>query len=194
MKRAAVVTAVAVLGLTLTACTDDDKTTGVVDKPDRSAASQPADSPSATATTPAPAKAAKVGDAITITGQSDGEQVQVTLKKVADPAKSADEFFKPDAGKRWVGAQFEIVNTGTADYDDSPGNGSQIADAQGQRFETTFAEITAGPSMTSSAKVKPGAKVLGWLVYEVPKGAKLASIQFSMNSGFADETAEWKLG
>ncbi|MEU5976369.1 DUF4352 domain-containing protein [Streptomyces sp. NPDC047315] len=194
MKRAAVVTAVAVLGLTLTACTDDDKKTGVVDKPDRSAASQPADTPSGAATTPAPAKEAKVGDPITVTGQEDGQQVQVTLKKIADPAKPADEFTEPDAGNRWVGAQFEIVNTGTVDYDDSPGNGSQIADSEGQRFGTTFAEITAGPSMTASAKAKPGAKVLGWLVYEVPKNAKLASVQFGMNSGFADETAEWKLG
>ncbi|MET9426717.1 MULTISPECIES: DUF4352 domain-containing protein [unclassified Streptomyces] len=136
---------------------------------------------------------AKVGDTVTLKGMEDGEQLAVTLKKIEDPAKSKDEFFAPEDGSRWVGAQFELVNTGTKVYADSPGNGAQVADADGQRFGTTLADITAGPSMTSGANVPPGEKVLGWVVFEVPKASKLATVQFAMNSGFADQTGQWKL-
>ncbi|MEU7280956.1 DUF4352 domain-containing protein [Streptomyces sp. NPDC045431] len=138
--------------------------------------------------------AARVGGTITLKGMEEGEQLAVTLKKIVDPAQPKDEFFKPQDGSRWVGAQFELVNTGTKVYVDSPGNGAQVADAEGQRFGTTLADISAGPSMTSDANVPPGEKVLGWVVFEVPKASKLASVQFAMNSGFSDETGQWKLG
>ncbi|GHJ99745.1 DUF4352 domain-containing protein [Streptomyces sp. NPDC003753] len=136
---------------------------------------------------------AKVGDTITVKGMEDGSRLDVTVVKVADPAKSSDEFMTPDAGKRYVGVQFRLVNTGTAVYGDSPSNGAQVADTQGQQFESTFADITAGPSMSADVKLKPGAKALGWIVFEVPKGSKVATVQFTMDSGFADQTGEWKL-
>ncbi|WP_183067472.1 DUF4352 domain-containing protein [Streptomyces sp. gCLA4] len=171
--------------LALTACSPAEITT----KPD-TAASSPAAGTTSAAPTP-PAQAATIGDTLTLKGNEDGEQLAVTIKKWADPAQSEDDFMKPDDGKRWVAAQFELVNTGTAVYSDSPSNGTQVADDQGQQFQTTFAEITAGPAMTSAAKVAPGAKVLGWVTYEVPKDSKIAKVQFTMNSGFASQTGEW---
>jgi hypothetical protein len=139
------------------------------------------------------AQAAKVGDTISLKGTGDGTKLDVTVVKVADPAKSSDEFTTPDAGKRYVGVQFRLVNTGSAAYDDSPSNGAQLADSGGQRFDATFADITAGPSMASAVKLQPGGKALGWIVFEVPKGSNVATVQFTMNSGFADQTGEWKL-
>ncbi|MER6540115.1 DUF4352 domain-containing protein [Streptomyces sp900105755] len=137
---------------------------------------------------------ARVGDTISVTGYENGSKLDVTVMKVADPGKPADEYMGPDSGKRYVGVQFRLVNTGTAVYSDSPSNGAQITDSKGQQFETAFADITAGPSMASSVKLKPGAKALGWIVFEVPKASKLATVQFTMDSGFADKTGEWKLG
>ena len=93
----------------------------------------------------------------------------------------------------WIGVQFRLVNTGTIAYDDSPSNGAKIADADGQQFTTTLADITAGPSMASSVTLKPGAKALGWIVFELPKASKADIVQFGMDSGFADQTGEWKL-
>lgn len=145
---------------------------------------------------PAPhaaSQAATIGDTVTLKGNNDGEQLAVTIKQWADPAKSADQYTKPEDGKRWVAAQFELVNTGTAVYSDSPSNGTQVADDQGQQFQTTFGEVTAGPAMTSSAKVAPGAKVLGWIVYEVPQDSKITTVQFTMNSGFASQTGQWTI-
>ncbi|MFD1658069.1 DUF4352 domain-containing protein [Streptomyces caeni] len=121
------------------------------------------------------------------------QRLDVTVVKAADPAKSSDEFTAPESGKRFVGVQFKLVNTGTAAYGDSPGNGAQIIDAEGQQFESTFADITADPSMSSDVKLKPGTKALGWIVFEVPKGSKAATVQFTMDSGMTDQTGEWKL-
>ena len=138
-------------------------------------------------------QAAKVGDTISLKGTGDGSKLDVTVVKVADPAKSSDEFMTPEAGKRYVGVQFRLVNTGSAAYDDSPSNGAQVADSGGQRFESTFADITAGPSMASAVKLQPGGKALGWIVFEVPKGSKAVTVQFTMDSGFAEQTGQWKL-
>lgn len=47
--------------------------------------------------------------------------------------------------------------------------------------------------MASEVKLKPGAKALGWIVFEVPKASKVSVVQFGMDSGFAQQTGEWKL-
>lgn len=143
--------------------------------------------------TPATPKVAKVGDTITLKGTEDGSKLDVTVVKTVDPAKPADEFTAPEDGHRWIGVQFQLLNTGSKAYSDSPGNGTQIVDAQGQQFTSTFADISAGPSMASGVNLKPGAKALGWVVFEVPKASKAAVVQFTMDSGFADQTGEWKL-
>ncbi|MFG3205261.1 DUF4352 domain-containing protein [Streptomyces sp. NPDC048192] len=112
---------------------------------------------------------------------------------MADPGKPADEFSAPGAGKRFVGVQFRLKNTGTATYSDSPSNGAQVADSQGQQFEATIADISAGPSMSAGVRLKPGGTALGWIVFEVPKSSKLTTVHFTMDSGFADQPAEWQL-
>ncbi|WP_251023394.1 DUF4352 domain-containing protein [Streptomyces sp. ISL-10] len=134
---------------------------------------------------------AHVGDTITLSGSDENLKVDATLKKWLDPAKGANEFGRPQDGRRWVAAQWELVNKGTVVYDDSPSNGAQVADAEGQRFQSWYGEITAGPQMTSGAEVPPGEKVPGWIVYEVPKDSKTVSVQFALDSGFADQTGQW---
>ncbi|WP_327413221.1 DUF4352 domain-containing protein [Streptomyces sp. NBC_01233] len=190
--RATAAAFAAVTALALTGCGPGEITT----KPDAAPiGSAPATSAPASAapSTPPASQAATIGDTVTLKGNNDGEQLAVTIKQWADPAKSADQYTKPEDGKRWVAAQFELVNTGTAVYSDSPSNGTQVADDQGQQFQTTFGEVTAGPAMTSSAKVAPGAKVLGWIVYEVPQDSKITTVQFTMNSGFASQTGQWTI-
>ncbi|MFB6614665.1 DUF4352 domain-containing protein [Streptomyces sp. NPDC056367] len=167
------VTLTALTAFALTGC---GPTEAVTTKPDTKV-STPTTGTSSSAPAPsAPSKAATVGDTVTLKGNGDGEQLAVTIKKWVDPAEAAEDFMKPDAGKRWVAAQFELVNTGTAVYSDSPSNGTQVADDQGQQFHSTFGEITAGPAMTSSAKVSLGSKVLGWITYEVPKDSKITKV------------------
>lgn len=175
--------------LALTACgTGETVNTTPKAAPSTTAKTAPATRASAT---PAEKKTAGVGDTLTLKGFEDGEQLDVTLKQWLPTAKGADEFSTPSAGKRWAAAQFELLNTGSAVYSDSPQNGAQVADAQGQRFTSWFGEIAAGPQMAADVSLPKGEKALGWVVFEVPKNAKIISVQFAMNSGFSDQTGQW---
>jgi hypothetical protein len=190
--RLSAATAIAACALSLTACNSGST---VTDKP-KAKASTPAaksgeEKPAAKKS--AAPDVAKVGDTIALKGTDDGSKLDVTVVKVADPAKGADEFTTPQSGKRFIGVQFRLVNTGSVAYHDSPSNGAQLADKDGQQFESTFGDISAGPSMSSDVKLKPGAKALGWIVFEVPKASKVSVVQFGMDSGFAEQTGEWKL-
>jgi hypothetical protein len=190
--RLSAATAIAACALTITACNSGST---VTDKP-KAQASTPASKGSGekpAAKKSAAPEVAKVGDTIALKGTDDGSKLDVTVVKVVDPAKGADEFTTPGSGKRYVGIQFRLVNTGSVAYNDSPSNGAQVSDADGQQFESAFADISAGPSMSSDVKLKPGGKALGWIVFEVPKASKVSVVQFGMDSGFAEQTGEWKL-
>lgn len=193
MRRIGVAITTAVLATGLAAC---GPASSVKTSPDKATTT-------ATATTKAKPKAAPaktkpavahLGDTITIHGFDKGSKLAVTLVKWAPTAKGADEFTTPDTGKRFAAAQFRITNTGTAVYSDSPSNGVQVADGEGQRFDSTFSDVSAGPSMASQVDLKPGDKALGWISFEVPKTSKIASVQFAMDSGFADEAGQWTIG
>lgn len=189
MRRTALALTTAALTITLAACNG----TSVKSQPDKT---PPATAPQATAaatTPPAPTtpSAAHLGDTITLHGMDDGSKIAVTIVKWAENARGADEFTTPGKGKRFVAAQIRFVNTGTATYDDSPSNGMQVADSEGQRFDSTIADVTAGPSMASSVTLKPGDKALGWIVFEVPKTSKIVTVQVTLDSGFSDEVGEW---
>jgi hypothetical protein len=176
--------------LALTGCAAEE----TVNTTPKNTASKAADekAPAEEETAEAPEeKTAAVGDTLTLKGIEDGEQLDVTLKKWLPTAKPATEFDIPQDGKRWAAAQFELVNTGSKVYADSPSNGAKAADSQGQRFDSWFGEIKAGPGMSSDVSLPKGEKALGWIVFEVPKDSKIVSIQFAMNSGFSDQTGQW---
>ncbi|WP_051367637.1 DUF4352 domain-containing protein [Hamadaea tsunoensis] len=134
-----------------------------------------------------------LGDAITLTGDVEGDVVTVTPLKVANPAAAADDFSGPDAGHKLVGVQFRLQNAGTVTYSDSPDNCATLVDTDGQRFHPTIADIAAGPTFPGSVTMSPGGSALGWIVFEVPSSARPASVQFTPDSGFADDTGEWTL-
>ncbi|MBM9507498.1 DUF4352 domain-containing protein [Actinacidiphila acididurans] len=197
MRRIGVTITTATLVVLLAACNSGG--TSVNNTPDKAttkaaAPTKKAVAPTAKPTTAKPKPAvAHVGDTLTVHGYENGSQLAVTLVKWLPTAKSSDEFMTPDAGKRYAAAQIRITNTGTAAYSDSPSNGAQVADGSGQRFDSTFADVTAGPSMASSVTLKPGDKALGWITFEVPKASTITAVQFTMDSGFADEVGEWRI-
>ena len=189
-RRLAMSTAVFTAVLGLAAC--DTEVTATPDKPAAAGDEKPGKEGEKAEQAQEKEAAAKVGDAITLKGFED-EKIEVTVVKVVDPAKSKDEFMTPDDGNRWLGIQFQLVNKGDKAYQDSPTNGMQVADADGQMFQTAFGEITAGPALSSDVRLAPGAKALGWVTFDVPKDVKVSQVQVALNSGMADHTGQWKL-
>lgn len=194
MRRAAIsLVSTAVLAAALTACGGSGDSVNTQPKsstPTSPPAATTAPAAAPTTTKPAPAG---VGDTITIHGSDDGAKLDVTLVKLDEHAKGGefDQLEKPT--DRWVAVQFRITNAGTAVYSDDPINSVQLADVDGQQFEPTYVDSTDGQTMASDVRLTTGKKALGWITFEVPKASELDSIQFTMDSGFADEAAEWQL-
>jgi len=142
----------------------------------------------------APASAAKPGDTIALKGTEKSNTADVTLVKVVDNAEGEDEFTKPADGKRFVSVQFRIKATGSAAYSDAPMNSAKLVDSQGQSFGATVADTKAGKGFEVPVNIAPGDTALGFVTFEVPTDAKLDKAQFGLDSGFAQQTGQWKLG
>lgn len=175
----------ALLSLTLTACTG----TEVTSKPDNK--------PPASKGQKTPPKAqgarAKIGDTITLASGEDGLKLEVTVVKAVPSAKPKDEFNVPEPGKRFAAVQIRLKNVGSTTYDDSPGNGAQLIDTEDQQYDEDLNEIALGASIGTSVKLPPGSSRKGYLVFSVPKKAKLSKFQFTLDSGFGPQAGEWLL-
>jgi hypothetical protein len=135
---------------------------------------------------------AGIGDTITVHGYEDGEELTVTVKRLIDPAKS-EQYFGPRRGHKFVAVDLVLRNTGSAAYNDSPGNGAELIDNRDHGYNESLYETPSCHSIGSSVKIAPGSKRAGCILFEVSKKGTPALFQFTMDSGFADETGEWKL-
>ncbi|MCX4747102.1 DUF4352 domain-containing protein [Kitasatospora sp. NBC_01287] len=194
----------ALLALATTACgptstnsvsTTPKKSTAAAAPSGQAAGGQAAGGTGGAASTGKAPSVAKVGDTIALKGQDQGSADDVTVVKVVDNAQSTpDGFGKPADGKRWIAVQFRLKNTGTAAYSDSPENGATVADDKGQSYTSVVADTTAGQSFASPVNNAPGDTALGFITFEVPADAKIVKAQFTLDSGFADQTGQWNLG
>jgi len=135
---------------------------------------------------------ARLGDTITLNGNGDGEKIAVTVVKVLKTATSDNEFETPSPGKRYFAVRVRVVNKGTAAYKDSMTNGAKAVDAAGQNFDATMLSGIKQGALLDDINMTPGAKALGYIVFEVPKRVKIRTVQFGADSGFAD-IGEWKV-
>ncbi|MEO3782431.1 DUF4352 domain-containing protein [Actinocorallia sp. B10E7] len=139
------------------------------------------------------AKAAKVGDKITLAGSDEELKIAVTVLKVVN-TKSTDEFTTPEKGNRFVAVRLALKNVGSQAYDDSPSNGAKLIDADDQQYDAALVTGVAAGPLLDTVKLAPGKGRQGVIVFSVPKKTKLAGFQFALDSGFAPQTGEWTLG
>lgn len=151
---------------------------------------EPASTPTPTAT-PAGPEVADVGDAIQVS-DSDGNYFTVKLVRIIDPVATG-EWEEPESGFRYVGARMRITNGGSDVYDDSPSNGMQMI--YGSDDEQADSEITVDSNCKEpgSVKLRPGASRTFCVSFQIPKGDDVTGLQFTPDSGFADDTAEWEV-
>jgi hypothetical protein len=69
----------------------------------------------------------------------------------------------------------------------------ELIDTQDQGYTEAIYESPPCHPIGSGVKYAPESKRVGCLIFEVGKRAKPAVSQFTMASGFADETGEWRL-
>jgi Domain of unknown function (DUF4352) len=138
------------------------------------------------------ASKARIGSAITLTGNDSGEQVTVTVTKVITDAKPGDEFTSAPAGDRLYAVQFRLADTGGAAYSDAPSNGAAVTDSAGQSYQAALTDTAAGcQAFATPENIAPGSSGLGCIVFEVPKAAKITQVQFTLDSGMGPQTGQW---
>ncbi|MCK2214174.1 DUF4352 domain-containing protein [Actinomadura sp. ATCC 31491] len=158
-------------------------------------ASGPAASQQATPEQPAQGQqTAALGQALTLTGADPALRVAVTVERLISPATPADDVMKPQPGSRFVGVQMTLANQGQAAYNDSPSNGAELVDAEGRQYRSSPAQVREGQAFAGTASVSTGGTRTGVLVFELPEAARPVTFQFALNSGFAQQKGEWRLG
>jgi Domain of unknown function (DUF4352) len=121
----------------------------------------------------------------------DGTSYDITLVKVLDPAQGANEVYTPDAGKRFVGAEFKITAT-SGSVDENANNNAKVQGSDKQMYGSDFSEISAGTNFNlGDIRLHEGASTKGWVTFQVPQGVKVASVQWTPSSGFSDVTVTW---
>lgn len=150
---------------------------------------QPA--PTTSASRPGP-RWANTGSTLILHGQS-GEVMAVTVDAVMDPLP-VGSFDQADAGQRFVGVQITLHNVGSISYSDSPANGATLLSNVNE--QATSEIVSGGPcgnNFSASANIAPGGTQQGCLPFEMPDGQTPGMFQFTLNSGFANQTGQWSL-
>jgi hypothetical protein len=120
----------------------------------------------------------------------EGLRMNVRILRVFDPAE-AGELDEPPAGKRLVGVEIRLRNVGAKTYSDSPGNGADLVTGGGKAIDATI--TTGGDCDTAgSLRVPRGQTRTTCLAFDVPDGARLKYFEFTLNSGFANQTGQWR--
>jgi hypothetical protein len=140
------------------------------------------------------ATTAKIGSAITLSGNGAGEQTAVTVTRVVATARPADAFNSAAAGKRLYAVQFRLRDTGGAAYSDAPSNGATVVDSTGQSYDSSLDDAAGCASFATPENIAPGASGLGCVVFEVPKPAQITQVQFTLDSGMGPDTGQWNVG
>jgi hypothetical protein len=158
----------------------------------QTATAAPAASSETTSASRSATRQAAIGETLKLRG-SGGLTVDVTVDAVLDPL-SVGQYDQADAGQRFIGVQVTLQNVGSVPYSDSPSNGATLLSRSDE--QATSEIVTGGPcgnGFQSSAKIAPGDTQQGCLPFELPVNETAGTFQFTLDSGFADQTGQWSL-
>jgi hypothetical protein len=135
-------------------------------------------------TTPAPPTTmptGHVGSTLTVSMQGPGlttSDARVTLVKMIDPASGSDEFTTPDAGTRFVAAEFQIVAVGAVSDDASLD--AAIVGSDKRTYQADAFDTIAGCTDFNAGEVtlRAGASSTGCVTFEVRTGVTPAAVTF----------------
>jgi hypothetical protein len=118
-------------------------------------------------------------------------RIRTRAYRKIDPLPPED-FNSPKDGYRFVAINLSLKNVGTRAARDSPGNGAKLITRAGKTISTT---IYTGDGCTGiyNVSIPRGQTRRGCLVFEVPVGVGVRFFELTWDSGFADETAQWRL-
>jgi hypothetical protein len=124
---------------------------------------------------------------------SSGTQLDVTLKKVTDPASGVNSYSNPAKGNHFVAVKLRIHNTATITYQNNANNQTTITLSDGRTLHADYNPIAGcGNFDNGQIILKPGATSTGCVTFQIPKHQKVTQIGYG-NTVFPGKTAEWQV-
>ncbi|MFD8509938.1 hypothetical protein ACFV27_02150 [Streptomyces antimycoticus] len=119
-----------------------------------------------------------------------------SVRQVAHNAEPSLEALAAPDGQRLVAAEFTILSTGDATYDDPGDPGTKAVDSAGEVYPGKPGSPTAGESMDLAMILQPGGRATGWVILNVPQNAKITAVTYQMDSlpqTNGEHTGRWNL-
>lgn len=97
-------------------------------------------------------------------------------------------------GRKWVAVLAEVSNAGARPYTYDVSRSFTAVDTQGRGYTPLpgAADLTVGPVMTWPVPLVAGRSARGWLVFDLPAEAALATLEFGRTRTSA-ASADWAL-
>jgi hypothetical protein len=129
------------------------------------------------------------GDAITLTGTNLGVRMRVTISGLLDPVRAA----RAGAGKRYVGVQVRVVNTGIAIFESTLRDAFvTFGDARRARAVTGVA-ASCSNGFEGPLRIDVGDEARGCLLFALPDGATPKLLRLALEQVPADAGGKWRL-
>jgi hypothetical protein len=128
-----------------------------------------------------------------LVSDSSGTQLDVTLKKVIDPASGASKYSNPAKGDHFVAVKLRIHNTATTTYQNNANNETTITLSNGKTLHANYNPIAGcGNFDNGQVTLKAGATSTGCITFQIPKGQKVTQVGYS-NTVFPGQNAKWQI-
>lgn len=119
--------------------------------------------------------------------------IAVTATSITDPAQSGSQYLTPDNGNKYVAVNLTIENKGSTSYKDDADNDTSVVGSDNQTYTASLASVSGCTDFDNGqVNLSAGATVSGCITFEVPSNVSIARVQYTPNSGFSDDTAEWQ--
>jgi hypothetical protein len=122
-----------------------------------------------------------------------GNVYRVTLLKVIDPARGADQFSAAGSGKRLVGLIFRVKALAGSPQHEDANNDVVVVGGNGQTYSADFDAIAGYTNFNDGAiHAAQGETVTGSVTFQIPNGVTVSRVQWTALSGFGS-TVEWNV-
>ena len=123
-----------------------------------------------------------------------GDAYSVDLVEVIDPAQGADQFTTPNAGDRFVAADFKITDTGKQATSDDANSTASIVGSDNQTYTADFDSVSGCTNFNSGEyQINPGQSATGCVVFQLPTTIKVSKVEWSPNGGFGGSFGTWNV-
>jgi hypothetical protein len=141
--------------------------------------------PSASAVAAQPTGPGTIGSSFTVQDGS-GDTYQVTLVKIIDPGKSADQFVTLEHGSRLVGIVFRITALTGSPQGEDANNDCTITGTNGQVYTAGFDSIVGFTNFEVGViHVSQGNTVVGAVTFELPQYIEVAQVSWAASDGLS---------